>query len=123
MAYATKSELADYLGVDTGDLPSDDEVERLLDRASELIDHFTLNRIDTEDSDHEEAARKAVCAQYEYWAELGDELGIMAKINSISIGSFSVSGGSEGAKFDQLADRAKQSLDKVGLRFSGVEMK
>ena len=123
MPYATTSELADYLGIDEADLPGD--ADRLLERASELIDYYVLpNSIDTTETYQEEAARKATMAQYEYWSELGDELGITSRVESISISKFSVSSsGDEGPSLTELAPRAKQALIKVGLFSRGVDMR
>ena len=120
MVYATTTELAGYLGVDETELP--DDASRLLERASEFMDYVTLNRIDDTETDQAEAARKATCAQIEYWQELGgDELGLMSKINTISIGEFSMSGGSgSGSDIAQLADRAQHYLFLEGLLYSGV---
>lgn len=122
MAYATKDELATYLDVDKTEIEGD--VDRLLDRASDLIDYHTLNRIDTDDTDQEEAAKNAVCAQFEYWSEIGDELGIMQQIGQMSIGEFSF-GGAESdsqANITRLAPRAKQYLMLEGLLYKGVSM-
>jgi len=124
MAYASTTELADYLGVNEADLP--DDASRLLERASDFIDYITLNRIDDTDADQAEAARKAVCAQVEYWQELGgDELMLMSKINEISIGEFSMTGGvaNKSSEFSELASRARQYLFREGLLNTGVELK
>ncbi len=124
MPYATTTELADYLGVDEADLP--DDASRLLERASEFIDYITLNRIDDTETSQAEAARKAVCAQIEYWQELGgDELVLMSKINEIQIGEFSMTGGTanKSSEFSELASRARQFLFLEGLLNHGVELK
>src|SRR5690606_36807711 len=60
MAYATESDLADYLGVSLADLPPD--ADRLLKRASEDIDYWTLGR-----AMQCEATKLAACAQVEMW--------------------------------------------------------
>lgn len=121
MSYATTSELVEYLGVNEADLP--DDASRLLERASEFMDYVTRNGIDESEADQAESARKATCAQVEYWQELGgDELGLMSKINTISIGKFSMSGGSgDGSDIAQLADRSQHYLFLEGLLYSGVD--
>ena len=119
MAYATTAELAEYLGTDESSLPED--VPRLLERASELINYITGNRVDVSITEHEEAARKATCAQYEWWAEVGDELGLMSQISSMSIAEFSFSGGSsQQSKLKTVAKRAEQYLYLAGLLYRGV---
>jgi hypothetical protein len=121
MAYATTTELAEYLGTDESSLPED--VPRLLERASELINYITGNRVDVSITEHEEAARKATCAQYEWWAEVGDELGLMSQISSMSIAEFSFSGGSsQQSKLKTVAKRAEQYLYLAGLLYRGVEL-
>ena len=121
MAYATTAELAEYLGTDESSLPED--VPRLLERASELINYITGNRVDVSITEHEEAARKATCAQYEWWAEVGDELGLMSQISSMSIAEFSFSGGSsQQSKLKTVAKRAEQYLYLAGLLYRGVEL-
>ena len=123
MAYATTTELAEYLGLDETDLP--DDADRLLDRASEMIDYYTLNRIDEEDEDKAEAAKKATVAQVEWWIEFGDELGLTAVFNQISIGNFSAQtgGGQQESQISKLAPRAKQELFKAGLLNRGVSLR
>ena len=124
MAYATTTELATYLFVDESDLP--DDADRLLQRASELMDYITLNRIDTDNTAQATAAEKAVCAQYEWWAESGDELGLAGKVNSISLGEFSYSAGNESTnktRVSTVAPRAMQYLFLEGLLYKGVSMR
>ena len=118
MAYATVQDLADYLGVSEADLPAD--AERLLQRASEEIDYWTLGQ-----ATPSEATRLAVCAQVEWWLQLretlGTELAGLDNIRSISLGKWSMtfgdgaSGGMRG-----LAPRARQYLLLAGLLFRGV---
>lgn len=75
--YATAAELATFLGVSQGNLPSD--VDRMLERASTLIDSIsTLRAFDVDsgtnlpvDGDVAVAMRDAVSAQVEYWFEIG----------------------------------------------------
>lgn len=123
MSYATEEQLAEYLGKDVEDLP--DEAERLLDRASEMIDYYTLKKVDIEKELHEQAAKKATVAQVEWWIELGDELGLTAVFNQISIGSFSAQTGGREQKsqISKLAPRAKQELMKAGLLNRGVNLR
>jgi len=119
MVYATTTELAEYLGIDVSSLPKD--ATRLLERASELIDYITGNNVDVSITEHEEAAR-ATCAQYEWWAEVGDELGLMSQISSMSIAEFSFSNGgsSQQSKLKTVATRAEQYLYLAGLLYRGV---
>lgn len=129
MAYATTSELADYLGYDSeNDLPDEWDWERLLERASEFVD-FISNKpdgIDTTEDDKATAARKATSAQVEWWYENDDEFGIKGNISSLKVGSYSVSfSGADGSTkgLPIIAPRAKQYLHLAGLTYTGVEMK
>ena len=112
MTYATLTELADYLGVLEEDLP--DDAERLLERASELIDYYTLDRIETG-----ETASGATVRQYEWWSQF-DEFNTQQFFSDISIGPFSAS--SEGG-VPELAPRARQVLFLEGLLYKGVSVR
>jgi hypothetical protein len=114
-AYATVDQLQDYLGV-TRALPQD--AQRLLDRASELIEYVTLARIDTARTEDAEAAQRATCAQVEFWLETDESHAVLApKEGSVSqIGSLQVQNPS------QLAPRARMVLSTAGLLFRGVRL-
>lgn len=117
MAYATATELANYLGVLEADLPND--VDRLLERASDLIDYYTLGRITAG-----ETATKATVRQYEWWAQF-DEFNTQQFFSSISIGPFSASNasGSNNSGPPELAPRARQVLFLEGLLYTGVDIR
>ena len=120
MAYATTTELAEYLGVEVADLP--DDADRLLQRASELIDRYTLNRIDDSDTDHLDAAEMATKAQVEQWLELGDE-GIV-EIQGLTIGPFQAQfGAGQNRAMPEIANRARQALFLAGLWNKGVDVR
>lgn len=118
MAYATTSELADYLDVNEADLP--DDASRLVERAAELVDYMTFNRIDTDDADHETAARKATCAQVEWWIDNNDELGLKTMVQSYSSGGYNVSFSESG--LPELSPRGKRYLNAQGLLYTGVKL-
>jgi hypothetical protein len=97
-AYATSGDLADYLQ----DAPPDN-ADRLLVRATDIIDRLLLAaryRLDDDgnaaDADVIEALKKATCAQVAWWIETGDEWGLGANYQSVSIGSVSLSRGQSG---------------------------
>ena len=115
MAYATITELADYLGVQEVDLP--DDAERLLERASELIDYYTLGRIVAG-----EIASKATVRQYEWWSQF-DEFGTVNFLNNISIGPFSagLNSGGSGQSIPDLAPRARRVLLLAGYLNRSVD--
>lgn len=110
--YATATDVQAYLGKTP---PSD--VDRLIERASELVDYLTLGKINTENAEHVEAAKKAVCAQIEYWMWLGEsqsETGISA----YSVGDFSIDFANGRAA--GVAPRTMQYLWLAGLINRGV---
>lgn len=115
--YATVSELVDYTGLSVSALPAD--VERLLQRASELIDYATQNSIDTTDTDHTAAARKATCAQVEYWIERGEDIDKGPVVVQETIGRTAFT---YGGAISQLAPRAKRYLQLAGLLKRGVAL-
>lgn len=124
MAYATLTDLAQYLNVQESEL--EDDSERLLDFASTLIDKYTLGKIDPSNSNHAEAAKIAVCAQVEYWQETGDSIGELEKYDSMSLGSFSISLSKNyptSIQHQTIAPRAYQVLFMEGLLYCGVDTK
>ena len=117
MAYATVEELSEYTGIDEADLP--DDAERMLDRASELIDRYTLGRIDTDREKHEEIAKAATCAQVEWWEVHDDEYGLMSQFDQVQIGNFQMHK-SDGKGLPMLAPRAYYVLVVHGLMYRAV---
>ena len=115
MAYATLTELADYLGVLESDLP--DDANRLLERASDLIDYYTLDRITAG-----ETASKATVRQYEWWSQF-DEFNTQQFFSEISIGPFSTSnrGQNAGGGPPELSPRARHILLLTGYLNRSVD--
>lgn len=117
MAYATKTDVASYMGVNESELPAD--IDRLLERASELMDSVTFGFLEqTNDQDYLDAAQKATSAQIEYWLNsAGEQTDVQGNVENYSVGSFSLemSGG-----IPKLAPRAHRFLRYVGLMNKGV---
>jgi hypothetical protein len=115
MAYATKTDLAAYLGISETNLPLDSD--RQLQRASELIDYATMNR--TQATANAIPAKNAAMAQVEFWMEAGEESDIYGAKNfrSHSIGGISIQG-----RISELAPRAKRILSREGLLYRGVSL-
>jgi len=121
-AYATTSDLATFLFTTTQLLSSD--ASRLLARASELIKQVTLSNIESDSmsatvkADNLEAAKLAVCAQVEYWLELGGQgMTLVGQVKSYDAGDIKMT-------FDKpltyLAPRAKAYLSDRGLLYRGI---
>jgi len=116
MIYATADQVAEYLAKEASALPAD--IDRLLARASKMVDTRTLNRIDSTDADHLSAAQEAVCAQIEYWIENNEETEFSGPIRSQMAGkTLTVYAGNGNPR---LAPRAKDALLLAGLLYSGV---
>jgi hypothetical protein len=122
MAYAIQSQLAEFLGVELTDLASD--ADRLLDRASELIDDLTMDRIDTTDDDHMTAAANACCAQVEWWLSQGESRDIEGPIQSYQAGRIQMTMGAGDNRITPtyLAPRAERFLRRAGLLYRGGEL-
>lgn len=119
MAYASEADLAEYLGVGESQLP--DDAERLLERASELVDYLTLGRINTANAEHAEAAKKATCAQVESWLETEEVGEKQGAVKRFTIGRFSMDFGDSGVP--TVAPRARRYLLLAGLLYRGVAMR
>ena len=117
LAYATIEDLSDYMGVDQIDLP--DNVGTMIERASDLIDRYSLGRINT---DRERAARLATCAQVEWWIENNDEYSRLPHFDQYRVGDFQVhTFGGKG--LPELAPRAFTELFLVGLMYRSVGLR
>lgn len=125
MAYATTTELQEYLG--GASLPSD--ANRLLERASDLVDYATFGKLDPTDTEQMDVAKKATCAQVEYWMSVGENIDVSgSSYNSISIGTYSAtfsnssSSKSTGNQELAMAPRARRILFLAGYTYRGVRM-
>lgn len=116
MSYALREDFVAYTGTD-----APDQVERLLERASDLMDDVVVipyldsdgNFIDEDtngDSDYRDSLKDAVCAQVEFWLEVGEEHDITNQRGQITVSGLQIS-----KLPDTLADRAKRALGRSGL--------
>lgn len=122
--YATKEELANYLGLENIDQLLED-AERLLKRASELVYSLSYGNIINTNENHLEALKLATCAQVEYWNEISEQSAIVGqKVNSFSIGDISMNFGNDMSLGDQsnskVAPRASRYLNDQGLMYRGL---
>ncbi|MCX4832327.1 hypothetical protein OG746_26680, partial [Streptomyces sp. NBC_01016] len=91
--YATTAQLAEYLGTDP---PAG--AERLLAQASQLLDaDFLLAAFYDTDAEGmpadpvvSEAFATAVCAQVEFWGEVGEETDVSGPLQGVTLGSLSL---------------------------------
>lgn len=96
--YATTGDLARYIGA-----APPEGGRRMLARASEHVDRLLLcARYDTDtdgrptDDAVADVLRRATCAQVKWWVDSGDDTGVIAGYNSVSIASVSLSSGGGG---------------------------
>lgn len=121
--YAVPSDLAEFTGEDA---PAN--AAALLARATRLVEGLTTTaRYATdddglpEDLDISEAFRDAVCAQAAWFDETGDVSGASARFNSLSLGSFSVSGGGTGSGTNTTAAASRYAPEAIEiLRNAGL---
>lgn len=108
--YATADELREYISPATA-LPAD--IDRLLQRASELIDFKTFGGASSDPS----AAKDATCAQVEYWLQIDECNDITGPLGPVKLDNFTME-----SRFSILAPRAYRILLTTGLFNPGVAM-
>lgn len=86
--YATKTDLANYLGVNENDLPS--ESGTYISRASEMVCIAMKSNYNPTNPEHVEAAKLATCAQCKEWVDRGSTTVMDNNIASYSLGELSV---------------------------------
>ena len=120
MAYATTTDLATYLGVTVGSLPSNASI--LLERASDVIDYATMGRLDVTDTTQANVAKKATCQQVEQFILVGTEYDISGReYEQLSIGSWSANWKDSDTNLT-IAPRARRTLFLAGYLYRGVRM-
>jgi hypothetical protein len=132
MTYATKAQLATFTGVAEGVLPADSE--RLLKRASELIQDSTASAVYDVDSSGlptlaaaVTAFSEATCAQVEYWLAGDEEDDVLGPLQGMSVGNqrqqfegSGAKGGSSRVSPMYLAPRADRILRLAGFMSGSV---
>lgn len=86
--YATKADLAEYIGKTIEELPSGSEI--LIKRASEFVQMAMRNNYNQNNDEHVEAAKFAVCAQCQNWIETEVSAVSDGNISSYSLGELSI---------------------------------
>lgn len=120
MAYATTADLATYLGVTVGSLPSNANI--LLERATDIIDYATMGRLDVTDTTQANVAKKATCQQAEYYITIGTDYDISGRdYEQLSIGSWSANFRDDSST-PTIAPRARRTLFLAGYLYRGVRM-
>lgn len=119
-AYATIAELATFVGSTPTDEATQTIVERMLDRASELLDDVVCAAFEVDDvtdlptdADVAAAMSKACCAVVQQWLEVGEE----NDVDGLAGTAFIVTGSSgyQGKRAPERAPRVLRILRKAGL--------
>lgn len=115
--YATEADLQAHVG----DVPAPigAEADRVLRRASELIDYVTSGAAEraylTEDSAWRDVLRRATVEQVEFWIEVGEEHDIAGMTGHVQAGRLNIS-----KLPGRLGPRALRTLLHHGLYWAGV---
>ena len=127
MAYIDLTYYKDvYMGTD----PDDDvELQKLINRASDIVDILTRYRIIDFDSlaDFQKTnVEKATAAQTEYLVSVGENYNTDGSVQSVKIGKFSYNEGggssdpSKNSMSESIAPLTRQYLFPTGLAYAGV---
>lgn len=108
--YATINDITEYLSP-TITPPAD--IDRILQRASELIDYRTYGQAKS----NPDAAKTATCAQVEYWLQIDECNDITGPLGPVKLDNFTME-----SRFSILAPRAYRILLTAGLFNPGVAM-
>ncbi len=114
MAYADLTYYTDtYKGTDA---PTD-EIETLLERASDDIDAVTGDGVEMDDLSafQKTLVQKATCAQADYYVLNGEIYNTGGSAQQESIGKYSYNAGNGGAVSSLYAPRMLQYLERAGL--------
>jgi hypothetical protein len=117
--YATAADVAAFLGKTEGQLPAD--IDTLLKRATEVIQSQTFSRVDMTDADQADIAKRACCAQVEYYIEQGTDPDLTAPVAGYSAGGVSMQ--YSGAANAELAPRAKRLLGMICANYRGASVR
>lgn len=116
--YATKADLAEYMGKKEDELPSG--VEILIKRASEIICIAMRGNYNPNNEEHVEAAKLATCAQCQDWIER--EVSAVANNNvaSFSLGELSITYSDVDKYSNKLSTAAVRYLNYKHLLYKGM---
>lgn len=116
--YATKADLAEYMGKKEDELPSG--VEILIKRASELICIAMRNNYNPNKEGHVEAVKFSVCAQCQDWIEREVSAVANNNIENFSLGELSITYSDVDKYSNKLSVAAARYLNHKHLLFKGM---
>lgn len=118
VVYATKSDLAEYMGIKEDALPSG--VEILLKRASELVQIAMRGNYNPKNDEHVEAAKLAVCSQCQNWFETETNGVSDNNVASYSLGELSITYSDVDKYSNKLCTVAIRYLNYKHLLYKGM---
>ena len=116
--YATKSDLAEYMGKKEEELPQG--IEILLKRANELVQMSMRNNYNPDNDEHKEAAKFAVCSQCQSWVEMGMNGVSNNNVSSYSLGELSITYSDVDKYSNKLCITAVRYLSYKHLLYKGM---
>lgn len=116
--YATKADLATYMGKKEDELPSG--VEILIKRASEIVCIAMRKNYNPSNEEHVEAAKLAVCAQCQDWIEREVSAVANNNIASFSLGELSITYSDVDKYSNKLCATAVRYLNYKHLLYKGM---
>ena len=116
--YATKSDLAEYMGKSEDQLPGGSEI--LLKRASELVCIAMRGNYNPNNEQHVEAAKLAVCSQCQDWIEREVSAVPNANISSFSLGELSITYSDVDKYSNKLCVTSVRYLNHKHLLYKGM---
>lgn len=116
--YATKADLASYLGKTEEQLPTG--VEILIKRASELVCIAMRDNYNSSNEDHVEASKLSVCAQCQDWIEREVSAVANNNISSFSLGELSITYSDVDKYSNKLCATSMRYLNYKHLTYKGM---
>lgn len=116
--YATKQDVADYMGKSVEDMPAG--IEILIKRASELVCIAMRNNYNPKNDGHVEAAKLSVCSQCQNWIE--NDLNAVSNnnISSYSLGELTITYSDVDKFSNKLCVTATRYLNYKHLLYKGM---
>lgn len=116
--YASKVDLAEYMGKKENELPSG--VEILLKRANELVCIAMRNNYNPNNEEHVEAAKLSVCAQCQDWIEREVSAVANSNVASFSLGELSITYSDVDKYSNKLSVSSIRYLNHKHLLYKGM---
>lgn len=119
MAYATLTDLINFMGVSQDALPTN--VQTLLNRANDIIEGKISRNYNPKREKHVNAAKNAVCAQTQFWIDNNVSPSSDGSVTGYSLGDLSMSYDANSRKAaSSICPLAKDYLNDAYLLYLGL---